>query len=196
MKQRTKSRDTNTRLLRAEALAGAEEDDPLLSCSVLLASSPDLPQIPRCSHVDPPRSFPFLIRRLSFHSHPPFAPSSLSSSEVARYLSFKIQPRNRSLNASTFNEVWLDGTRPWLFWFTLSFPDCSRLFLYLAVVVCISMVLLSVAAGARSGSVPVVCGLGRRRETNSPEASREKCVLNQHGPERPPPRTRLSMHRD
>ena len=49
----------NTRLLRAEALAGAEEDDLLLSCSVLLASSPNLPQIPCCAHAAPPRSFPF-----------------------------------------------------------------------------------------------------------------------------------------
>ena len=101
MKQRTKSRDTNTRLLRAEALAGAEEDDPLLSCSVLLASSPDLPQIPRCSHVDPPRSFPFLIRRLSFHSHPPFAPSS-SRRKLLVTAASKVNPEiARSMQART-----------------------------------------------------------------------------------------------
>ena len=70
-----KSRDRNTRLLRAEALAGAEEDDPLLSCFALLASSPDLPQIPCCAHAAPPR-ISILLHRPSFHSHPPFAPSS------------------------------------------------------------------------------------------------------------------------
>ena len=41
------------------ALAGAQEDDLLLCCSVLLASSPDLPQLPCCTHAAPPRSFPF-----------------------------------------------------------------------------------------------------------------------------------------
>ena len=35
--------------------------------------------------------------------------------EIVRYRSFKSQPRNRSLNASTYEEVWLDGTRPSLF---------------------------------------------------------------------------------
>ena len=52
-------RDTNTRLLRAEALADAEDDGPLLSCSVLLASPPEFRQIPCCAHAVPPRSFPF-----------------------------------------------------------------------------------------------------------------------------------------
>ena len=46
-------------LLRAEALAGAGEDDPFLSCSVLLASSPDFPHIPCCARAAPPRLFLF-----------------------------------------------------------------------------------------------------------------------------------------
>ena len=140
------------------------------------------------------------------HTHSQFAsPAVLPQSsprcpiivaqKIARYRSFKSQPRNRSLNASTYKEVRLDGTRRWLFWLTLSFPDCSRLFLHLAVVVCVSMVLLSVAAGARAGSVTAVWGLGRRREKIVPEASREKCLLNQPCQARSPPRARLSMHR-
>ena len=141
-------------LLRAEALAGAKEDDPRLSCSVLLTFSPDLPQIPCCPHAAPPRSFPFcfagrpsaVILPLPHHRR----------AENCLLPQLKSQPRNRSVNASTYKEVWLDGTRPWLFCTTLSFPDCSRLLPYLAVVGCVSMVLLSVAAGARAGTVTVV----------------------------------------
>ena len=48
-----------TRLFRACGLAGVKQDDPLLSCFVLLISYPDLPQIPCCAHAAPPRSFPF-----------------------------------------------------------------------------------------------------------------------------------------
>ena len=147
-----------------------------------------------------------VVHMLLLHAHSHFAsPAVLPQSsplcpiivaqKIARYRSFKSQPRNRSLNASTYKDVWLDGTRPWLFRLTLSFPDCSRLFLYLAVVVCVSMVLLSVAAGARADSVTVVWGLGRRREKIAPEAAREKCVLNQPCPARSPSRARLSMHR-
>ena len=143
---------------------------------------------------------------LLIHAHSHFAsPSALAQSSplcpiivtqnIARYRSFKSQPQNRLLNASTYKEVWLDGTRPWLFWLTLSFPDCSRLFLYLAVQGCVSMVLLSVVVGARAGSVTVVWGLGRRRGKIAPEAAREKCVLNRPCPGRSPPRARLSMHR-
>ena len=126
-----------------------------------------------------------------------FVPSPqriLQSPQVKTLLPKVMYQLNRSLNASTCKEVWLDGTRPWPFWLTLSFPDCSRLFLYLSFVVCVSMVLLSVAAGARAGSVTVVWGLGRRREKIAPEVGREKCVLNQSCPARSPPRTRLSMH--
>ena len=181
-----RSKDKNTRLLRAEALARAEEDDLLLSCSVLLAFSPDLPQISYCVHAAPPRSFQFCFAVCPSTVIPPLRHHHRAENYSLPQL--KSQPRNRSLDASTYKEVWLDGSRPWLFWLTLSFPDFSRLFLYLAVVGCVSMVLLSVAAGARAGSVTVAWGLGRRRGKIAPEAAREKCVLNQPGPARPPPR--------
>ena len=186
-----KSRDTKTRLLRAEALAGAEEHDLLLSCSVLLASSPDLPQIPCCANAAPTRSFPFCFA--GFPSTLPLLPHPRRAENCSLPQLQKSTPKSLA-QCKHVQEVWLDGTRPWLFWLTLSFPDCSRLFLYLAVVGCVSMVLLSVAAGARAGSVTVFWGLGRRRGKIVPEAAREKCVLNQPCPARSPPRARLSMH--
>ena len=133
---------------------------PALSCSLPLLTFPKSPAVQM-----------LLLHAHSHFASPAFLPHShfcliLAAQKIARYRSFKSQPRNRSLNASTYKDVWLDGTRPWLFRLTLSFPDCSRLFLYLAVVVCVSMVLLCVAAGARAGSATVVWGLGRRREKN------------------------------
>ena len=138
----------------------------------MLASSPDLPRIPYYAHAAPPSSFPFCFAGCPFTVIPPLPHHRRAETRSLPQL--KSQPRNRSLNASTYNEVWLDGTRPWLFWLMLSFPGCSRLFLYLAVVGCVSMVLLSIAAGARAGSVTVVWGLGRRRGKIAPEAARGK----------------------
>ena len=165
-------------------------------------SSPALPcSLPLLTFPQSPAMHMLLLHAHSHFASPAVLPQSsplcpiIVAQKIARYRSFKSQPRNRSPNASTYKEVWLDGTRPWLFWLTLSFPDCSRLFLYLAVVGCVSMVLLSVAAGARAGSVTVAWGLGRRRGKIAPEAAREKCVLNQPSPARSPPRARSSMHR-
>ena len=163
---------------------------PALSCSLALLTFPKSPAV----HM-------LLLHAHSRCASPAVFPQSsplcpiIVEQKIAWYRSLKSQPRNRSLNASTYKEVWLDGTRPWLFWLTLSFPDCSRLFLYLAVVVCVSMALLSVTAGTRAGSVAVVWGLGRRREHIAPEAAHEKGVLNLPGLARPSPRARSSMHR-
>ena len=142
-----------------------------LSCSLPLLTFPNYPAV----HM-------LLLHAHSHFASPAVLPQSsplcliIVAQKIARYPRFKSQTRNRSLNASPYKEVWLDGTRPWLFWVTLSFPDCSRPFLYLAAVGCISMVLLCVAAGARVGSVTVVWGLCRTRGENAPEAAREKCV--------------------
>ena len=146
---------------------------PALSCSLPLLTFPTS----RAVHV-------LLLHAYSYFASPALLPQSsplcpiIVAQIMARYRSFKSQPRNRLLTASKYKEVWLDGTRPWLFWHTLSFPDSSRLFLYLSVVVCFSMVSRSVAAGARAGSVTVMWGLGRRREQYASEAAREKCMLN------------------
>ena len=177
-----KSRDRNTRLLRAVALAGRERGWP----SPILFILPGYLSCLSCSSLStllfPPTAIPRILRRLSFHSDPPIF-SIIVAQKISRYGSSN-QPRNRSLNASTYKVVWLDGTRPWLFWFTLTFPDCGRLYLYLAAVGCVSMILLPFDAGARAGSVTVVWCLGRRREHIAPEAAREKC-----GPPKcPPPR--------
>ena len=158
---------------------------PALPCSFPLLAFPESPAV----HI-------LLLHAHSHFASPAVLPQSslrcliIVAQKIARYHSFKSQPRNRSLNASTYKDVWLDDTRRWLFWLTLSFLDRSRLFLYLAFVVCVSMVLLSVAAGARAGSVTVVWGLGTRREKHARDAAREKCVLNQPGPARPSPRAR------
>ena len=121
-----------TCLLRAEALAGAGEDDPFLSCSVLLASSPDLPQISCCAHAAPPRSFPFRLAGCPSTVIPPLPHHRAENCSLPQLQ--KSTPKSLA-QCKHVQEVWLDGTRPWLFWLTLSFPDCSRLFLYLAVVV-------------------------------------------------------------
>ena len=122
------SRDRNTRLLRAEALAERVRGWP----SPPLFCLPGFLSCPSCSSLRPILLFPAailrMLRRLSFHSHSPLF--SIIVVQKCSLPQLKSQPRNRSLNASTYKEVWQDGTRPWLFWLTLSFPDCSRLFLY------------------------------------------------------------------
>ena len=94
-----KARDTNTRQLQAEALAGAEDDDPLLFCSVPLASSPSPnPLLCTCCSST---LFPILLRRLAFHSHPPFAPSS-SRRKLLVTAASKVNPEiARSMQART-----------------------------------------------------------------------------------------------
>ena len=164
-----------------------------LSSSALSRSLPLLPQIPCCAHAAPPHSFPFCFAGWPSTVIPPL-PHHRRAENCSLPQLQKSTPKSLA-QCKHVQEVWLDGTRPWLFWLTLSFPDCSRLFLYLAVVVCVSMALLSVTAGTRAGSVAVVWGLGRRREHIAPEAAHEKGVLNLPGLARPSPRARSSMHR-